>query len=125
MMTRRFSSLFATLNEALKTNRQTVELVSNDLCCKVLRLLRDRGLIYGFSFISPKSKTSFPYIRIYLKNQCIKQIVTFKNTKSNFYQQIKKTNHLFLISNSQGLLLTQRPYSLNKPLGKLLACFSI
>jgi hypothetical protein len=101
---------------------------ANILCFKVLAILRDHGLIYGYSHLYtrrrlrhgfyhgyPRVKINFKYTDVNLP--VLKDIKVFKNTKSIFYLFNNRRNNFrifsdhkfYLLTNSKGLLLTSFP----------------
>jgi len=132
---------------SLKSNSNSCTVGINSFCIKVLKLLRQRGLIYGFSFVS--SKYSNPRlvmtVRIDFKytdhnTPVLKGIKAFPNTHSN-WTVIKKTsykrslayNKLYILTLNEGLIITSSQDTTYSPQykenalsrGKLLAVLSI
>jgi len=55
-MNSRFSAMISIMNATIKTGTQFCEVPSNSLCIATLRLLRDQGYIWGFTFASPSNR---------------------------------------------------------------------
>lgn len=126
-MTSRLHSMCAILNAKLLTRDSYADIKSNSLSLRILQLLRERGLIFGFSysFITHKTHKGRPNIRVYLKVNAIKQITLTKNTRSNWSciekNRKESVQTLLLYSSIKGLRLSSLSDSyLAKPTGKLL-----
>lgn len=119
-MTARFPNMIGIMRTCIKTGVRSCEVPANKLCINVLRLLRDQGYIYGFSFVSPQKKFArlYPRVKIQFKfsdasTPVIRDLTIFKNTVSNFktmritnQYQILSQHKLFLLSTEKGLILT-------------------
>jgi len=119
-MVARFSTMISSLRAHNKIGSSFCETPANRLGINVLRLLREQGLIQGFSLVSPRKKTArlFPRVRIYFKysdvsNPALTDIKLFKNTSSNFTNiQRHRRFHtisqrkLYILSTTSGLRLT-------------------
>jgi len=119
-MTTRFSSIISIINASVKTGNVFCEIPANKLAINTLRLLRNQGYIWGFSFVSPKKRVSrlYPRVKVFLKyidsnTPVLKAIHVFKKTRSNFQiihsnklYQILVQNKLYLLSTTNGLSIT-------------------
>lgn len=143
MVTNRFSSLISIINACIKTGKISCEVPTNKLAINVLRLLRDQGYIWGFSFVSPRKREGrlYPRVKIFFKyidtsNPAMRAIHVFKRTRSNF--RFIKDKHLFkilaqhklyILSTTKGLVITSLDHFYNEKMrtvkprfaGKLLA----
>jgi ribosomal protein S8 len=116
----RLSNMIGILNSTIRSRYITCEVPTNNLGIKILRLLREQGYIYGFSYVSDNTKTKrlYPRVKVYfkyidIKTPMIKSISAFKNAKSNFktiqnakYYQTISHNKLYILSTNKGLVLT-------------------
>jgi len=119
-MTARFPNMIGIMRTCIKTGATFCEVPSNKLCIKVLRLLRNRGFIYGFNIVSPNKKYArlYPRVKIHFKYSevsapVIRDLIIYKNTTSNFTRlriktqdQILSQHKVFLLSTPKGLLLS-------------------
>jgi ribosomal protein S8 len=122
-MTARFPNMIGIMRTCIKTGNYSCEIPANKLCINVLRLLRDQGYIYGFSFVSPQKKYArlYPRVKIQFKfsdaaTPVIRDLTIYKNTVSNFktmhirnQYQILSQHKLYLLSTTKGLVLTSFP----------------
>jgi ribosomal protein S8 len=112
--------MISTVNASVKTGLQYCEVPANKLSINTLRLLRNQGFIWGFSFVSPRKREArlYPRVKIFLKyvdinTPILKAIRVFKNTRSNFgiirknkLYQILVQNKLYVLSTPAGLSVT-------------------
>nr|ADZ99060.1 ribosomal protein S8 [Physarum polycephalum] len=119
-MTARFSAMISIMNATIKTGNSFCEIPANNLCINTLRLLRNQGYIWGFSYVSPqlRAKRLYPRVKIFFKyidsnTPVIKSINIFKRTRSNFriirnnkLYQILAQNKLYILSTTKGLIIT-------------------
>ena len=114
--------MLAIMRNSIKTRQNSCIIQGNQFCISVLSLLREQGLIYGFSFLNKPRKQKlgfwhgYPRIQIYFKfldknTFVLKDVKSFKNTRSNYYHLKNKINrpdshHILLLSNYKGLSLT-------------------
>jgi ribosomal protein S8 len=151
-MTARFPSMIGIMRNAIKTGVQSCSVPANALCFRILNLLRENGLIFGFSHHYTRRRLrhgfyhGYPRVTITFKyadsnSPVIKDLKVFKNTRSNFYLfksanknfQVLAHHNLYVLSNSNGLILTsladlysQTLSSNKKPLnGKILLELSL
>lgn len=116
----RFPAGIGIINASLKTHKSYCEFPSNKLLANTLRLFRNAGYIWGFCFMTPQKRYAklYPRIRVFLKyiyltKSLIRQIHTFKRTRSN-YKIFKSKNlkryflqhKLYVITTSAGLNMT-------------------
>ena len=62
-MVKRFSSALSLINLTIKTRNESCDIPVNKLTLNVLRILRDRGYIWGFHYTSP-GRRSLRYILV-------------------------------------------------------------
>jgi len=119
-MTARFPNMIGIMRTCIKTGTTFCEVPTNKLCINVLRLFRDRGFIYGFTFVSPQKKYArlYPRVKIHFKYSdaslpTLRDLTIFKNTVSNFSHiriktkdQILSQHKLYLLSTTRGLILS-------------------
>jgi ribosomal protein S8 len=143
-MVARFPSMIAIIRNTILTGAQSCVIPVNSLCVRVLRLLRNHGFIYGFSYVSsrPKKCRLYPLVRVTLKyadnnSPVLSNIGVFKNTRSNFIQikankqyHILSHRNLFILTTPKGLIITSlhnlySNYNLKSLKGKLLVELSV
>ena len=146
-MTSRFPAMLGIINTTVKTGNFSCEVPANRLCIHTLRILRNKGFIQGFHFVSPgqRSRRLHPRVKIIFKytdskTPILRATRVFKNSRSNFfllkknklYQSLAQ-NKLYLLSSPNGLSLSTydnlyaRNYKTNKinASGKMLAEFFV
>ena len=108
------------MNAHIKRGDIRCEIPVNKVSFNLLRLLRDSGLIYGFSHGTPgiRHNRLYPRAIIFFKyaeynTPLLKGLRVFKRTKSNFYDlrhnklySILLKNKLYILSTPQGLTIT-------------------
>lgn len=124
-MTARVPAMLGIIRSCIKTKAQDCTIPGNNLCFKILDVLKQSGIIYGYSHIyEPRKKTQkywhgYPRVKIFFKysdleTPTLKDIKSYKNTRSNFLllstknkrQHILTYHKLYLISTVNGLILT-------------------
>jgi len=119
-MTARFASMISIINATVKAGHVSCEVSTNKLGINTLRLLRNQGYLWGFSFTSPKKRSARLYPRVCIlfkyidhNTPILKAIHVHKNTRSNFkilpynkLSQVLTRNKLYLLTSPQGLTIT-------------------
>jgi len=119
-MAARFPCMIGVMNNSVKCGLQYCEVPANKICINTLRLLRNQGFIWGFSFTSPGKRQArlYPRVKIYFKYinkdmPGIKAIYIYKKTRSNFtilrhnkLLRILAQNKLYLLTTPSGLTIT-------------------
>jgi len=117
-MTARFPAMIGIIRNSIKTGEAWCTIPCNKSCIRVLKLLRDSGFIFGYSFVTERIKSAYPRVKISFKytdnnTPVLKDISIFKNTRSNFFilrgnkqYQILSHNKLYVLTRPEGLLLT-------------------
>ena len=88
--------MIAIMRTCIKTGLKSCSVPVNSLCIVVLELLRSQGFIQGFSYQYARSNLrhgpyhGYPKVKIVFKytdsnTPVLKDIQSFKNTRSNFY----------------------------------------
>ena len=140
-MQKRYSDFISLLKAHNKSGSEHCDMVVNGMCITTLRLLRENGLIRGFSLVnSSQRKKLYPRATVYLNfchrwNPAIADIRLFKNTGRDFtpvsYLSRKGLigrRKLYLISNMRGLQLMSLPELLKNNLsveGRVLVEFTV
>jgi ribosomal protein S8 len=124
-MTARFPSMIATMRNSIKTGMHSCSVPVNSLCIRVLELLRNHGFIQGYSYLYTRRQLrqgfnhGYPRVTIVFKytdhnSPVLKDIQSFKNTRSNYYylnpkhrnKFVMSDHSIYILSNPQGLKLT-------------------
>lgn len=126
------------MNACIKTGKISCEVPTNKLAVNVLRLLRNQGYIWGFSFASPRKREGrlYPRVRIFFKyqdlsNPAMRGIRVFKSTRSNYRligdKQLFKLlaqHKLYILSTTKGLVITSLDQFYNEKTTSLKTRFS-
>lgn len=102
----RFQNFLGILNSCISHSSEFCEVPSNKLCHNTLTLLREKGLIWGFSFISKFNKKMYPLVKIYLKKSAMRKIFIYKKTSKLSEAKSSTFGTLLILSNPEGLSMS-------------------
>jgi ribosomal protein S8 len=124
-MTARFPAMIGIMRNCIRAGVHSCSVPANSLCFRVLTLLRENGLISGFSHCYTRRRLrqnfyhGYPRVTITFKffehgASLLKDIRPYKNTRSNHYhvrRRIRSSANLsaslqYILSNSSGLVIT-------------------
>lgn len=109
--------MIAIIQGSIKRNSSTALVPINTLNLQILKLLRQQGIIFGFSLVYKNdhyklyAKIQFKYVDN--NTPILRSIKAFPNTQSNFYYiknskhyQTLSDNKLYILTTGTGIILT-------------------